>query len=365
MTKQGAVRVLVVDDSALMRQMMSAHLSADPQIEVVGTAPDPHVARERIKALDPDVVTLDIEMPHMDGITFLRKIMALRPMPVVMVSTLTQRGAEVTLEALTAGAVDFVAKPTHGSEEAQAEFAHELQAKIKAAGRTRVKVRPPASAPAAPRRPRPFTRAEDKIVFIGASTGGVEALKEVLSGLPQNCPPVLVTQHMPPRFTFAFAERLNRECQVAVSEAVDAERIEPGHVYIAPGGFHLEIARRGGHHVCALSVGAPVSGHRPSVNVLFESAARVVGAAAVAVILTGMGKDGAEGLLSLRRAGAVTLGQDEATSLIYGMPRAAFEIGAVARQYPITGVADAILDACDAESVGRRASEPMFQDHRP
>jgi two-component system chemotaxis response regulator CheB len=363
MTKERAVRVLVVDDSALMRQIMTAHLSADPQIEVVGTAPDPHVARERIKALDPDVVTLDIEMPHMDGITFLRKIMALRPMPVVMVSTLTQRGAEVTLEALTAGAVDFVAKPAHGTPEAQAEFAHELQAKIKAAGRTRIKLRAPA--PTAPRRPRAFMRADDKIVFIGASTGGVEALKEVLSGLPETCPPVMITQHMPPRFTFAFAERLNRECPIAVSEAVDAERIEPGHAYIAPGGFHLEIARRGGHHICALSSGPPVSGHRPSVNVLFESAAQVVGASAVGVILTGMGKDGAEGLLSLRRGGAMTLGQDEATSLIYGMPRAAFEIGAVARQYPITGVADAILDACDAGAgQSPRAPEPILQDHR-
>lgn len=365
MTKGGPVRVLVVDDSALMRQIMTAHLSADPQIEVVGTAPDPHVARERIKALDPDVVTLDIEMPHMDGITFLRKIMTLRPMPVVMVSTLTQRGAEVTLEALTAGAVDFVAKPSQGSAEAQAEFAQELQAKIKAAGRTRVKLRARPSAPAAPRRPRPFTRAEDKIVFIGASTGGVEALKEVLSGLPETCPPVMITQHMPPRFTFAFAERLNRECPMTVSEAVDAERVEPGHVYIAPGGFHLEIARRGGHHVCALSSGPPVSGHRPSVNVLFESAARVVGAAAVGVILTGMGKDGADGLLSLRRTGALTLGQDEASSLIYGMPRAAFEAGAVTRQYPIAAIADAILDACDAEAGSRRPHEPMLQDQRP
>jgi two-component system chemotaxis response regulator CheB len=191
-------------------------------------------------------------------------------------------------------------------------------------------------------------------------------LKEVLSGLPENCPPVMITQHMPPRFTFAFAERLNRECRMAVSEAVDAERIEAGHAYIAPGGFHLEIARRGGHHVCALSNGAPVTGHRPSVNVLFESAARVVGSAAVAVILTGMGKDGAEGLLSLRRAGAVTIGQDEATSLIYGMPRAAFEIGAVAHQYPITGVADAILDACEADAAPRaRPPEQILQDDQP
>jgi two-component system chemotaxis response regulator CheB len=367
MTRQDAVRVLVVDDSALMRQLMSAHLSADPEIEVIGTAPDPHVARERIKALNPDVVTLDIEMPHMDGITFLRKIMTLRPMPVVMVSTLTQRGAEVTLEALGAGAIDFVAKPVNGTPEAHAEFAHDLQVKIKAAGRTRLKVRRPAAAPGPTRHAqRPFKRAEGKIVFIGASTGGVEALKEVLLGLPENCPPVLVTQHMPPRFTLAFAERLDRECAMKVSEATDNERVEPGHVYIAPGGFHLEIVRSGTHHVCSLSTAPLVSGHRPSVNVLFESATRHVGAAAVGVILTGMGKDGADGMLSMRNAGAITLGQDEATSLIYGMPRAAFERGAVARQIPITAIADAILHACEAGGGReRQAREPSFQDHRP
>ncbi|MGN6461496.1 MAG: protein-glutamate methylesterase/protein-glutamine glutaminase [Pseudolabrys sp.] len=344
------VRVLVVDDSAVMRQLLSTLLSEDPDIEVVGTAPDPHVARERIKALDPDVVTLDVEMPRMDGLTFLHKIMTLRPTPVVMVSSLTQAGAEVTLEALEIGAVDFVAKPGVDLGQARGAFAAELQAKVKTAARTRVGLHRPAVAPRAPRATtsRHIGR---KIVFIGASTGGVEALKVVLSGLPENCPPILVTQHMPPRFTAAFAERLNRECRMRVSEATHDEPIEPGHVYIAPGALHLQIARHGGRNVCALSETPPVSGHRPSVDVLFRSAA-VFGASAVGVILTGMGKDGAEGLLAMRQKGSVTLGQDEKTSLIYGMPRAAFECGAVTTQHSLGHMADAILDACEVADDG-------------
>lgn len=345
------VRVLVVDDSAVMRQLLSTLLSADPEIEVVGTAPDPHVARERIKALNPDVVTLDVEMPHMDGVTFLRKIMTLRPTPVVMISTLTQAGAEITLEALEIGAVDFIAKPTHDLASAMAGLAAELQAKVKGAARARVGMR---RAPATPsmlrvqRRPL-SSGASGKIVVIGASTGGVEALKVVLMGLPPDCPPTLITQHMPPRFTAAFAERLNRECPMTVSQAVHDEVIEAGHVYIAPGSHHLELHRSGGRHICRLSEAPPVSGHRPSVDVLFRSAARAVGKSAVGVILTGMGKDGAEGLLEMRQAGAVTLGQNEETSLIYGMPRVAFERGGVMRQHALANISDAILDACDGE----------------
>jgi two-component system chemotaxis response regulator CheB len=342
------VRVLVVDDSAVMRQLLTALLSADPMIEVVGTASDPHVARERIKAMNPDVVTLDVEMPHMDGLTFLRKIMMLRPTPVVMVSTLTQAGAEVTLEALEVGAVDFVAKPRDMAG-AREQFAVELQTKVKAAARTKVGVR--RGAPAARlRRPQYGRQLAKKTVFIGASTGGVEALKLLLTGLPPDCPPTLVTQHMPPRFTEAFAQRLDRECPMTVSEATHDQPIEAGHVYIAPGAHHLQIARHGGQNRCVLYDGAPVSGHRPSVDVLFRSAARVVGPAAIGVILTGMGKDGAEGMLEMRKAGAVTFGQDEQSSLIYGMPRVAFECGAVVRQYPLELLAHAIMEACEHEA---------------
>lgn len=342
------VRVLIVDDSAVMRQLLATLLSADSEIEVVGTAPDPHVARERIKALNPDVVTLDVEMPRMDGLTFLRKIMTLRPTPVVMVSTLTQAGAEVTLEALEIGAVDFVAKPTGDIGHLKDAFAVELQTKVKTAARTRVGVRHAQPAPAArPARAATGRSSNEKVVVIGASTGGVEALKVVLMGLPADCPPVLITQHMPPRFTAAFAERLNRECPMKVSEAVHDEPIEPGHVYIAPGSHHLQLVRRSGRNFCTLSDGPPVSGHRPSVDVLFRSAAQAASAVAAGVILTGMGKDGAEGMLELRKAGVQTLGQDEHSSLIYGMPRAAFERGAVLRQYPLVRMADAILDVCD------------------
>jgi two-component system, chemotaxis family, protein-glutamate methylesterase/glutaminase len=359
-SRSAPVRVLVVDDSAVMRQLLTTLLEADPDIKVVGTAADPQIARERIKALNPDVITLDIEMPHMDGLTFLRKIMTLRPTPVVMISTLTQRGADTTFEALEIGAVDFIAKPTEGLAEALAELAGEIQAKVKAAAGSRVGIRRavPARSVARPQQPR---RLADKIVFVGASTGGVEALKALLLGLPADCPPVLITQHMPPRFTLGFAQRLDRECAMRVSEATHDEPIEPGHVYIAPGSHHLEIARQGSRNICRLSDGPTVSGHRPSVDVLFRSAARVTGKKAVGAILTGMGKDGAEGLLELRRAGAITLGQDEGSSLIYGMPRVAFERGAVMRQHPLEHMAEAILDACAVDAhhdVGRADSEP-------
>ncbi len=361
MTNRSApVRVLIVDDSAVMRQLLASLLSDDPNIEVVGTAADPHIARERIKALNPDVVTLDVEMPHMDGLTFLRKIMTLRPMPVIMISTLTQRGAETTLEALEIGAVDFIAKPSGDLASGLADLAMELQRKVKAAAGVRVGVNRIAAAPQTPRLQRP-PRQKEKIVFVGASTGGVEALKALLMGLPADCPPTLVTQHMPPRFTGGFAERLDRQCPMRVSEAVHDEPIEHGHVYIAPGSHHLEIARVGARHVCRLSDGPPVSGHRPSVDVLFRSAARVVAKSAVGAILTGMGKDGAEGLFELRQAGGMTFGQDEELALIYGMPRAAFERGAVMHQCSLAQMADAILDACASgaprtpESVGHDA----------
>ncbi|RDV03503.1 protein-glutamate methylesterase/protein-glutamine glutaminase [Undibacter mobilis] len=340
------IKVLIVDDSAVIRQLLSMLLSEDPEIEVVGTAGDPLIARDRIKALNPDVVTLDVEMPNMDGVTFLRKIMTLRPMPVVMVSTLTQAGAETTLEALEIGAVDFIAKPVHDAAQGLSEIAGELRSKVKQAARARV-----GRGAAAPRKTnRIYSAGKEKLVAIGASTGGVEALKTVLMDLPAECPPIVVTQHMPPRFTAAFAERLNRECPMKVSEAKHNDPIEPGHVYIAPGSHHLEVVRVSNQYRCTLSESAPVSGHRPSVDVLFRSVADTVGRGAVGAILTGMGKDGAEGLLAMRKAGAYTLGQDESSALIYGMPRVAFERGAVMKQVSLSHMADAIMEACESSA---------------
>lgn len=340
------IRVLIVDDSALMRKLLSSVLAADDEIEVVGTAPDPLVAREEIKKLNPDVVTLDVEMPRMNGIEFLRKIMELRPTPVVMISTLTQAGAETTLEALEIGAVDFVAKPAEAG--AVAQLGHELIPKVKAAARTRVRRRvAPARVPVSSVR-RSQYGTSDKIIAIGASTGGVEALKAVLMLLPQDVPPILVTQHMPERFTAAFARRLDSECRMRVHEAQQNQPVERGNVYIAPGGHHLELTRRASGLYCSLNDGPLVSGHRPSVDVLFNSVARSVAPRAIGVILTGMGRDGANGLLAMRKAGCATLGQDEGTALVYGMPRVAFEIGAVESQHGLFDLSDAILAACAA-----------------
>jgi two-component system chemotaxis response regulator CheB len=288
-------------------------------------------------------------MPRMDGVTFLRKIMALRPTPVVMVSSLTQAGADVTLEALEIGAVDFVAKPVSDIAKSMSALASEIQTKVKIAARTKVR----ATRQEAPRKPVKRSRIVDpsaKLVLIGASTGGVEALKAVLMDFIPDGPPILITQHMPERFTTAFARRLDRECPMHVHEAAQGQRIEPGNVYIAPGSHHLELARDGLHFACRLTEDPPVSGHRPSVDVLFRSGARIAGPRIIGVILTGMGKDGADGMLELRNAQAVTLGQNEASSLVYGMPRVAFERGAVMKQYPLSEMADAILDACGIEA---------------
>jgi two-component system chemotaxis response regulator CheB len=341
------IRVLIVDDSSLIRQLLSMLLSSDPEIEVVGAAPDPYVARDMIKSLNPDVVTLDVEMPRMDGLSFLRKIMELHPLPVVMVSTLTQANADVTIQALEIGAVDFVAKPTSSQlDQGMEVLARDLQTKIKEAARTRIHARAetaPVQRPAVAPKSIGLT---DKIVFVGASTGGVEALLKLLLGFPEDCPPILITQHMPERFTASFAARLNSICAMKVAEATNEELVQQGHVYIAPGSHHLEILRKANRYVCQLNLEPPVSGHRPSVDVLFASAARVVGRKAVGAILTGMGKDGAQGLFEMRQAGAATLGQDEKSSLIYGMPRAAFERGAVMRQVPLEKMAASILSAC-------------------
>jgi two-component system chemotaxis response regulator CheB len=339
------VRVLVVDDSALMRQLLTAVLSVDEGIEVVGDAPDPFEAREKIKALDPDVVTLDVEMPRMNGLDFLRKIMELRPTPVVMISSLTQAGADTTLEALEIGAVDFVAKPADNS--AMLQLGGELIPKIKAAAHTRLRRRLVRPQQQVARKSFGAARgAVEKLIAIGASTGGVEALKAVLMLFPEDVPPIVIAQHMPERFTAAFARRLDSECRMRVHEAVHDQPIVRGNAYIAPGGHHLEVVRRSSGLVCTLNNGPLVSGHRPSVDALFYSVAKVAAPHAVGAILTGMGRDGANGLLAMRKAGCPTVGQDEGTALIYGMPRVAFEIGAVEAQYGLFDISEAILNAC-------------------
>ncbi len=338
-----AVTVLVVDDSPTMRSLISAVLRRDPEITVVGQAGDPLEAREAIKRLNPDVITLDVEMPNMDGLSFLEKIMRLRPMPVVMVSTLTQVGAEVSLAALELGAVDCIGKPTAGMNAEQA-FAS-LPAKVKAAARARIR----SGSDRAPnqRAASGDFRPDGRLVAIGSSTGGVEALLSVLSAFPANCPPTVITQHMPGTFTRSFAERLNRSCAATVTEAVEGAPLQVGHIYLAPGGeYHLQVA--GSAHLrCRLTPEPPVNGHKPSVDVLFESVAKTVGKAAVGVILTGMGRDGAQGLLTMRRAGATTIGQNEQTSVVYGMPKVAYEIGAVERQLPLERIGAEIINRCN------------------
>lgn len=338
------VRTLIVDDSASMRAALNRILSADPEIEVVGLAPEPHAAREMIKELNPDVLTLDIEMPGMDGLSFLERIMRLRPMPVVMCSTLTARGAEATIEALRLGAVDCIAKPSGNALEI-ARVGENLCAMVKAAARSSVRAAststPALSVSAGPSR--------DMVIAIGASTGGVEALFAVLSRLPVDCPPVLVVQHMPAAFTGSFAARLDRECAVHVVEAVDGTPIARGTVYIAPGGErHMELAgggEAGSFGRIKLRRGDPVTGHRPSVDVLFHSVS-ALGSSAVGAILTGMGADGAQGLLAMRDAGARTFGQSKDSCVVYGMPRAAYELGSVEREVGLSAMPEAILGAC-------------------
>ena len=343
------IGVLVVDDSATMRGLIGAALKRDPEIEVLGFANDPIEAREQIKKLNPDVVTLDIEMPKMNGLEFLEKIMRLRPTPVVMVSTLTQSGADVTLQALELGAVDCVGKPV-GGVTAQEAFA-DLTAKVKAAAKARVK---PYNGPVAVvERDRDY-RASDAILAIGSSTGGVEALMTILSNFPDTCPPTVITQHMPATFTKSFAARLDKISGAHVTEARDGDRLQVGHVYVAPGGdAHMEVMSSA-HPVIRLRQGEPVNGHRPSVDVLFESVAKL-NRPAVGAILTGMGRDGATGLMSMKKAGARTLGQDESSCVVYGMPRVAFEIGAVEKQVGLSRMGPAILNLCAAAESHRSA----------
>jgi two-component system chemotaxis response regulator CheB len=342
------IRVLIVDDSAFVRQVLTEVLSSDPTIMVVGAAPDPFVAREMIKTLNPDVITLDIEMPRMDGLAFLEKIMTLRPMPVVMISSLTQKGADAALRALAMGAVDYIAKPMVGLSEGFGALKEQIIATVKVAAKARVSVAPAGKPPAARLSSGQHYSSSEKVIAVGASTGGVEALQDLLTAFPPDAPAILVTQHMPAAFTANFASRLDQLCAVTVTQAKDGERVLPGHVYIAPGGLHLELGRSGANYVCRVNDHAPVSGHRPSVDVLFRSVAKAAGANAVGIILTGMGSDGALGLLEMRRAGASTIGQDEATCVVYGMPKAAFDGGAVEIELPIRKIAQQVLHHCEA-----------------
>ena len=336
-----AIKVLVVDDSALMRSVLTEIINSAPDLEVVGGAPDPLVAREMIKTLNPDVLTLDVEMPKMDGLDFLARLMRLRPMPVVMISSLTQRGSETTLQALELGAVDFVPKPKLDSLGGIESCRVEICEKIRGAygSRPRVPV-----AFIAPSKPLPGEKSSgfagrsggseggaglDKLLCIGASTGGTEAIKEVLCSLPEKMPGILMVQHMPEMFTASFAKRLDGLCSLNVKEAEHGEKVLPGTAYLAPGHSHLSVRRVSGGYVCELSRSEPVNRHRPAVDVLFHSAAKQAGANALGVILTGMGKDGAQGLLAMRQAGAWTLGQDQDSCVVYGMPREAAQIGAL------------------------------------
>ncbi len=335
------VRVLVVDDSSTMRGLIATALAKDPGIEVVGQAEDPIQARQAIKALNPDVVTLDVEMPNMSGLEFLEKIMRLRPMPVIMVSTLTGRGAEETIQALEIGAIDCIEKPRPGNEHNFEELPFKVRIAASARVRALVTTETRGKDAARGHALHPDYVSDGRVVAIGASTGGVEALTELLSGFPENCPPTVITQHMPPSFTRSFANRLDRLCAPKVQEAVDGVKLLPGHVFLAPGGSeHLEITadRR-----CRLRSGERVNGHCPSVDVMFESVAHNCKSNAVGAILTGMGKDGAKGLLAMRNAGAKTFGQSEASCIVYGMPKVAFELGAVQKQLPLDKLSAAII----------------------
>lgn len=346
------IKVLIVDDSALMRALLTEIINSDPDLEVIGGAPDPLVAREMIKTLNPDVLTLDVEMPKMDGLDFLRRLMRLRPMPVIMISSLTERGSQVTLQALEIGAVDFVSKPRVDLGAGLAGYAEEICDKIRAAFGARLRLAQPEPAPTIPRpaqkpamgaAPAGLRLPQDRLIFIGASTGGTEAIRDVLAGLPAECPPILMVQHMPEAFTPSFAKRLDASCRLKVKEAEDGERVLPGVGYLAPGHSHLSVRRVAGGLICQLSQSEPVNRHRPSVDVLFQSAAEEVGRRALGIILTGMGKDGARGLLAMRNAGAWTLGQDQASCVVYGMPREAAQVGALEEVAALPDIAGRIV----------------------
>ncbi|MGJ7520495.1 protein-glutamate methylesterase/protein-glutamine glutaminase [Variovorax sp. LT1P1] len=342
------IKVLCVDDSALIRSVMTEIINSQPDMTVVGTAADPLVARDLIKVTHPDVLTLDVEMPRMDGLEFLEKLMRLRPMPVVMVSSLTERGSEIALRALELGAIDFVTKPRLGVRDGLLNYTELIAGKIRVAASARVAAaRPSAARPAdAPQESllRSPLLSTEKLIIIGASTGGTEAIREVLQPLPPDSPAVLIAQHMPAGFTKSFAQRLDSLCRIHVKEAEHGERVLPGYAYIAPGGFHLSLARSGANYVAHLDQEPPVNRHRPSIDVLFDSAAKHAGKNAIGMILTGMGKDGAEGLLRMHKAGAHTLAQDEASCVVFGMPREAIAIGAADEVAPLGEMCRRVLN---------------------
>jgi two-component system, chemotaxis family, protein-glutamate methylesterase/glutaminase len=348
------IRVLVVDDSALVRRLLAEIINRQPDMECVGAAHDPLIAREMIRELNPDVLTLDVEMPRMDGLEFLARLMRLRPMPVVMISTLTAAGADVTLRALELGAVDFVAKPRMGLAEGFSELSRPIVERIRVAASakirrvtnsvTHVEIRPGAAI-------GPLGRVStEKLVFIGASTGGTEAIKELLAFLPADAPAVAITQHMPPGFTASFAARLNSVCRITVKEAVHGERILPGHAYIAPGGRQFRVDRSGANYVAVVEDGPLVNRHRPSVEVLFKSGADIVGRNAFGIMLTGMGGDGADAMREMKDAGSYNYVQDEATCVVFGMPREAILRGAADEVLPIGDIAPALVARLAASS---------------
>ncbi len=346
------IRVVIVDDSSLMREMLKAVIAQEPGIEVAGVARDPFEAREVIKRTNPDVVTLDIEMPRMDGLSFLEKIMTLRPTPVIMVSSLTQEGSDATIRALEIGAVDCVAKPDGSDGQGFEAMADELIGKIRIAATARLSMRrprPPAATLPTPRRAGSGTR----FIAIGASTGGVERIRDVLAVMPADCPPIVITQHMGPSYVPSFAARLDRLAAPSVQVATEGARLAQGTVHIAPGDRHLVIIRDAHGYSCHIQEGPAVSGHRPSVDVLFSSTAKAAGPNAVGVILSGMGRDGAAGMLAMREAGAYTIGEQESSCVVYGMPRAAQEAGAVAVELPLAQIPAEMLRAFDA--IGERA----------
>lgn len=347
------IRVIVVDDSALVRSLLAEIINRQPDMECVGTANDPLIAREMIRELNPDVITLDIEMPKMDGIDFLGRLMRLRPMPVVMISTLTERGAEITMRALELGAVDFVAKPRIGLADGIKELANQIVEKVRVAARAQIRrLASPQAGSSSTGASGSGTSAAallgrvstEKLVCIGASTGGTEAIKEILTRLPADSPGIVITQHMPPGFTTSFAARLDSLCQINVQEAVDGGRVLPGHAYIAPGGKQFRINRSGANYICVVEDGEPVNRHKPSVEVLFRSVAQVVGRNAFGIMLTGMGNDGAKAMKEMKDAGSYNYVQDEASCIVFGMPREAILHGAADEVLPLKEIAPALLN---------------------
>ena len=350
------INVVVVDDSALVRSLLTEIINQQPDMVCIGAANDPLAAREMIRELNPDVITLDVEMPKMDGLEFLSRLMKLRPMPVVMVSTLTERGAEITMRALEMGAVDFVAKPRIGVANGLRDLGHEIVEKIRIASQAHVTRRVSAASVAQPRSaddsasaPGPALRimnrlSTEKVICIGASTGGTEAIKEILVHLPADSPAIVITQHMPAGFTSSFAARLDGLCKIRVSEARDGDRLLPGHAYIAPGGKQFHIERSGANYVAVVDDSEPVNRHKPSVEVLFKSCARVLGPNAIGVMLTGMGADGATAMKEMRDAGSYNIVQDEASCIVFGMPKVAIQCGAAHEVLPLTRIAHALIE---------------------